>query len=501
MPRPPLEIDDRSPLDGSRIDLAARIGWLLRAWRTERGLSLRALQSELAAHGSSTSVTALSRVEVSGERNGLLVHGYERGLGLPYGALRAPIDVLCRTYEYRPADVAPVLPPDDLGAFTRACEAVGGATAPPTGSDWMRFAEFHADSRYGLPASQMEPLVDRLVGELARSVGTGYQQRYDALARLRCGRYGDVVLDVARAAIARPGAQRLSDLMSAVCEWPSPEVLSWCASLLDDECYVVARAACLGLQNLRMVGGITDDQWVAVAPRVASAAALVADEPVRGPVLSSTLAASPPALRAAVPPSVRAALPDPPRPQRWTRNRLNGHYNAAAALAAEVTGGRPGETLLTRLIFEALYDFRATHAVTSSYLIAASPFAPALVSALARLAATDTDPLTRQRLADTFGNLMLPLDAVDHLPLLASEDPDRVDLGLRMAALAGTVPASRQLRHLLTDTRTAENAMMAAGLAGDPSLSRYAEDGGLSEDVRSAARWWLATGPRIVDPA
>ncbi|TIC82231.1 hypothetical protein E8D34_17280 [Nocardioides sp. GY 10113] len=501
MPRPPLEIDDRTPLDGAQIDLPARIGWLLRSWRTHRGISLRELQTRLADLGTSTSVTALSRVEVSGERNSTLIEGYERGLGLPHGALRAPIDVLCRTYDYRPADVAPLIPSTSLETFSTICGAVDGPGARPTGRDWMRFAEAHTDGVFGLPRREMEPVVARLAQELGRSVGTGYQQRYDALARLRCGRYGDVVFDVVAAAIAVPGAQRLPDLMSAVCERPSTQVLDWCAGLLDDPCHLIARAACLGLQNLRFVGGLDAEEWADVAPRVAAAADLIDTDPSRGVTLSSMLAASHPALRAAVPPTVRASLPDPPRPPRWTRNRLNVHYSAAAALAAEVADSLPGETMLTRLVFEALYDFRAAHAVTSSYLIAASPFAPAFVAALGRMAAADLDPLTRSRLRDTFGNLMYPTDDLDSQPLLASEDPHLVDVGLRIDALAGRAPATPELRALLAERITEENALLAAGMAEHPLLAELAADPGADPRIREAAGWWRATGGRIVDPA
>ncbi|TIC82232.1 hypothetical protein E8D34_17285 [Nocardioides sp. GY 10113] len=501
MPRPPLEIDDRTPLDGSRIDLPARIGWLLRVWRIHRGLSLRELQARMADLGTSTSVTALSRVEVSGERNSTLIEGYERGLGLPYGALRAPIDILCRTYEYRPVDVAPLPAPTSLDAFSTVCAAVLDPDARPTGSDWMRFAEAHTDGTFGLPHQQMAPVVERLASELARAGGVSYQQRYDALARLRCGRYADVVFEVASASVDRPGAQRLAGVVCAVCERPSVEVLDWAAERLDSPCYLIARAACLGLQNLRYVGGIDERQWAAVAPRFVAAAGLAAADPQRGAVLSSTLAASHPALRGAVPPEVRQLLPQPSRPPHWTRTRLNAHYTAAGELAAEVAAGRPGETLLTRLLFEALYDFRAAHAATSSFLIAASPFASATVDAAARLAGTEVDDLTRSRLRDLFGNLMSSTDGPAVQALLASTDPHRVGFGLRVVAMAGQAPSGPRVRELLDSDVTREDAMLAAGLAQHPVLRELAEDPDVAAEVREAADWWLRTGGRIVDPA
>ena len=297
MPRPPRDIDDPTPLDGSRIDLASRIGWLLRTSRLDQGVDLARFRSHLQAEGTDgASISALSRAELSGERHSRRIAAYERVLGLPYGNLRAPIDILCRTYSYRPADQAPMAPGTSLAEFSRACARVA-TPGPVPGSAWLRFAEFHADSPFGLPASLAEPLIARLASELQRSVGLGYRQRYYALTLLRCSAYGDVVLDVVRSILADPGAQRVADLMSAVCERPSPEVLHWCRDLLTDDSELIARAACLGLQNLRAIGGIDDADWAAMAPHFATAAELVGTHPWRGPVLASTLATSPPALR------------------------------------------------------------------------------------------------------------------------------------------------------------------------------------------------------------
>ncbi|MFT4262415.1 MAG: hypothetical protein QM572_03450 [Nocardioides sp.] len=47
MAREAEEIVDHTPLAASRIDIASRIGWLLRTWRTNSGLSLRAVAERL----------------------------------------------------------------------------------------------------------------------------------------------------------------------------------------------------------------------------------------------------------------------------------------------------------------------------------------------------------------------------------------------------------------------------------------------------------------------
>ena len=57
------------------------------------GTRLRALAEQMG-----TSAARLSRIETGQLRDGRIVDGYEATLGLPEGSLRAPIDVLCRTF-------------------------------------------------------------------------------------------------------------------------------------------------------------------------------------------------------------------------------------------------------------------------------------------------------------------------------------------------------------------------------------------------------------------
>lgn len=500
VPRPPREIDDPTPLDGSRIDLASRVGWLLRTTRQDRQVGLLDLRERLAEDGTEgTSVSALSRAEITGERHSRRIAGYERALGLAYGSLRAPIDVLYRTYDYRPPDHAALVPDDSLIAFSAACEQVG-ATGEVTGQDWMRFAEFHAEGRFGLPAAQAEILIAQLAAELQRAVGLGYQQRYDALARLRCSAYGDVTLSVVRSILNQPGVQRIADLMSAICEQPTVQVLRWCQDLLTDDSELTSRAACLGLQNLRTVGGISDADWASVAPQIAAAAERVSEHPMRGPILASTLATSPPALRLAVPTAVRSLLPQPPRAERWTRNRLNIRYTQAMTLAERIAAGRPGEALLGRLLFEILFDFRATHAVTSSFLVGASVFAEQTVAAVAEIALSDEDAFLRARATEAFTNLMLPTDAIDPAPHLASNDPDVLRAGLRIAEFGGHEIPADHIRTAVMSLTTRHDALSAAGMAQHPVLSELAEDPSYDETVRSRAAWWQRAGGRVIDP-
>lgn len=487
------EIEDRSPLTGSRIDVAARIGWLLRTWRVARGVPLRTLTGLLPDDLTFSSST-LSRLETQGVRNGRVIAAYERALGLPYGHLRAPVDVLCRTFAYAPVDQDPFVPESSLAGFSEACRAIEGT---PDGPDWLLFAEFHTGTDFGLPEDLVRPHVAGLASELGRSVGMSYQLRYEALARLRCSAYEGVVADITRRAVERPGAQRLNDLMSAVSERPTPELLSWCGELLSHPADPVAHAACLAIQNMRsVVGDLRTGHWLALAPAYADACRHHPDGP-RGTILGATLATCEPFFRAEV---ARLLTTPPPvhRPMSWSPD--DDHYEYAATLATQLGGDQPGRTMLTRLLFELIYDFRATHTVTAAFLLAASIYADPLHPLLGEVALHGPDEVTRHGAAYAFANLMLPHDRTDIGPWLASDDPVIASAGLVLAGHAGIrLPGHQLLRLLHDDGEQCWQALFAAGMAGHPLLAALARDRDASPEMRAAARWWLEEGPRVVD--
>lgn len=487
------EIDDPSPLAGARIDVAARIGWLLRASRVVAGVPLR----ELAARSGGLSPATLSRVETSGRRSGSVVAAYERALGLPHGHLRAPIDVLCRTFSYAPADADPYVPEPTLAGFTAAVDTV--QSSAPSAQDWLRFAEYHVLTPFGLPAHTIRPLVVRLTDEVGRAAGPAYQLRYEALSKLRCSAYADVVGQAVRDAVGRPGMQRPADLLSAITELPTPELVGWCGELLSHESWIIARAGCLGIQNMRSVGGLRRSDWLPLVPVYAAACDAAAGDPLRQPILSATLAGCPPEFRSAVRSQLTAELVEPRRAATWTRTRRNHHYTYAAALATEITDAGTGEAMLARLLFEVLYDFRATHVTTSSFLLVASPFADQVRELICRSALQGPDETTRHGAAFAFANLMIPFETADPAPWLAADDPVLRGAGLSICGFAGVALARGLLHDLVRrQDQVGYEAMFAAGMSQQPELAGLAEDASLPPAVRAAASWWLEAGGRIV---
>ncbi|MCR1784848.1 hypothetical protein KVF89_20060 [Nocardioides carbamazepini] len=490
------EIDDPTPLAGARIDVAARIGWLLRISRVMAGVPLRELAGR-AGNGTRLSAATLSRVETAGRRSGVVVAAYEEALGLPHGQLRAPIDVLCRTFSYAPVDTEPYAPEPTLVGFTSAVDAVGSGR--PSAHDWLRFAEYHVRTPFGMDTHTIRPLLARLVDEVGRSAGLGYQLRYEALSKLRCSPYAALVAEVVREAVEQPGMRRPADLLSAVTEYPTSDLVAWCGELLTHESWVIARAACLGIQNMRSVGGLRRADWLPLVPVFAAACDAAVGDTLRQPILSSTLACCPPEFRAAVRASLTEELVEPRRAAAWTRTRRNRHFTYAATLAAEIADTRAGEAMLARLLFEVLYDFRATHVTTSSFLLVASPFADDVRELICRSALDGPDETTRHGAAFAFANLMIPFDTADPGPWLASDDQVLRGAGLSICGFAGVALDSDLLRELAArDDQIGYEAMFAAGMSQQPELAELASAKHLPVTVRQAAAWWRAAGGRIV---
>jgi len=250
---------------------------------------------------------------------------------------------------------------------------------------------------------------------------------------------------------------------------------------------------------MRSVGGLRRSDWLPLAPVFAAACDAAAGDPLRQPILSATLACCPPEFRAAVRADLTTSLVEPRRPSAWSRTRRNRHFTYAASLAARITGTSAGETMLARLLFEVLYDFRATHVTTSSFLLVASPFADAVREEVCRAALDGPDEITRHGAAFAFANLMIPFDTADPAPWLASDDEVVRAAGLKICAFAGVGLDPRVLRELVGRyDQVGYDALFAAGMAQQAELAELADAEDLPPAVREGARWWQRAGGRIV---
>ncbi|KRF35117.1 hypothetical protein ASG94_13415 [Nocardioides sp. Soil805] len=491
-----ITVDDATALDGAEIDVAARVAWLLRMARTTAGgqLRLRALAERLG-----TSAARLSRLETGQLRDGRVVDGYETVLGLPEGSLRAPVDVLCRTFPAAsPHDADPGSRIDDVRELSRLTGTLQG-DGPVTGGQWLRWARaMAAPGNIGMPEQQCRELLVRLASELARAVSHGYPSRYEALSLVRCSAYGHLVLDVAKQELRRPHAQGLGDLMSAVGEAVTDDALDWCLDLLLDERGYAAQCGALAIENMGQIG--ETDFWAAVAPRLLEA-------------LERTPEGSPQEewathLVRLVPPQVwreNGLVPSRPLPPaaalpRMGRDASNTVWHRCVAVAQEV-GHETGvgeQPMLARLVHDICFGHWETRAVTAYMLLAGVPaIARAAGPHMAGLVEEAEDPRVRARGARRLLGVLHGHDIPPVRRWLTDPDP-----GLRGSALAVTGAAGRQvddevLRAGLADPETSRLALYSAGMSAHPALAEIAaaED----PDVRNAALWWLEHGGRVAE--
>lgn len=498
MPRNSEPIDDRTPLTASRIDIAARIGWLLRASRSLGGLSLRQMSAELRAHDVALSTTSLSRIESEGHRSPAALDGYTRVLGLPDGALRSAVDLLCRSFSY-----APPAPPEpamnSLERFSESFEAVTDRV--PSGGDWLRFARQHtSDGAFGLPRSLMGPQIRRMADELGRSLGTAEQTRYEALALLRCSAYADVVDSVLREMVLDPDAQLIYHFTSVLSENPTPALLDWAGRMLGHESTLVAQGSSYALQSMLVVGGLRAADWDHLVPHFTRA--WDEADPTRRALLTQLCSTLPPSVQSTIRATCPVRVEPAPGPRIWSRSRRNAHYGFARSIATAACArmGHPEEPLLERLLFEAMFDPRGVRMSTATYLIASSPFARVVVPLLIERRDQGPDDASREaalRVA-TGCHGGEELAVVD--PLLASADVTEFELAVAMVGHAGGhLPQAILEQGLSGETATVRRTLYSAGMAEDPRLPGIAADRRRPASTRRAARWWVDRGGRLTE--
>lgn len=491
-------VDDDTPLDGVSIDVAARIAWTMRMARLTSDVGDARLRTVAASIG--TSPARLSRAETGQLRDGSLVDGYERALGLSEGSLRAPIDVLARTFpRVSPPDVRsgpPITDLAELSGLTERLDAGGSAT----GGDWLRWARaICVPGNIGLPVPAARRLVQRLVHELGRACGPGYPTRYEALAQLRCSDYGFVVLDVAREEIDQPHAQGLADLMSAVGESVSADAVDWCLELIAGDRPYVATCAALALENMAEISP-AGSFWPGLAPSLTAAFDSTEPGTEQEEWIAHLIRLVPRATWRSVGSAPCRPLPPAPEVARFDRAEANRQWRRCSTTAAAVGRdvGVGEQPMLARLMFDIGYGHWETRAVTGYFLLGALPaIAGPTWERFAALVDDEPDERVRHRMARRMFGALAGRMAGPSRDWLDSPDPVLRSAGLKIAGASGILLPADVVRRALAHPSTSRAATYSAGMSGHPALAELARDTTLSEDVRGAARWWLERGPRV----
>ena len=494
-------IDDGTPLNGARIEIGPRIGWVLRVSRLlHRESAGVGLQVRAAKVGSNA--TRLHRVETGGTREGRLVARYEEVLGLAPASLQAPIDVVCRTFpQEAPTDRHPAPVVGTVRELSQLTEQLSSVETQPA-HRWFAWARaISVAGGIGMPERIAHDLVTRLVGELGRSTSHAYPIRYEALALLRCSPYGHLVLEVAREQVADPHIRVLNDMMSAVGERVSEDAVAWCLGLLTDPRERVVHGAALALENMGQVAASSEDFWESVVDRIIAVHNGTAEGSPGWEWHSHLLRLVPASVMGGRRHRVSKALAPAPAITRWEREETNAHWTevsrAAAAIAGELELG--SQPMLARLMFDLAISPYESRAVTSYMLLGSIPeIAARVTSSLGQLIETQADPALRERMLRR-----LPGMAQGSFPGLASSwlvngDDDELEAALFLAGASHTwVPAEILGRAVCGGGRVANRALYAAGMTAHPVIDRLLADPRISSETAGALDWWRRNGSRV----
>ncbi|MBS44006.1 MAG: hypothetical protein CMH83_12755 [Nocardioides sp.] len=501
MARPSDTIVDSTPLTTGRVDVGARIGWLLRGHRVLAGVGLSEMSDRLAAHGVRRGVPALSGLERRGDRQGLVIDAYEASLGLGSGWLRGPIDQVCRSVPDAPTDErAGVEQPSDVASFDAVLEPLWAPGA--SGGEWLHAARVLADGRlWGLPTRVVEPLVDRLLREMVRSVGPAFPCRFEALCLLRTSRYADVVEDAVRGLLDQPGSDIVAaNALGVLGTRPTARSTAWVAGLLTDPSVWVVAGASYALQQVRVADTAREVDWSVVVEPFLAAHSRCAPGSSVSLRLTRLLKSLPASARA----EVVAGLTRPPDavggPASWTADEDNAHWAACVAVADDAvarTGG-PAQPMLARLVFEAAFDFRETVAEAGSKTLMASPYVAATSAVLLELADATDDPAVRDGAIRAVHFSQVPVAEEDLVAWVSTSDLASSPGAYVVAANAGApVPVQARAR-VLEGGETALRVVEWMGMSHDPGLAELADCTRVDAEVRAAAAWWAAHPGRVV---
>lgn len=504
-PDPPV---DNTPLDARTIDVEARVGFLLRHGREFAGDRSVSTGSAMVAALARLGVRS-SNADVSNWEKGVtpapavVIEAYEQITGAAPGLLRGIVDTLRRCYR------GGRLPPRrgdrhrlDLAEVTERCEVV--LRGNPRGIDWLHFADLLNEEHVVLPAFLVDEPTARLVSEMSRSVAVAYLTRYEALASMLDSPYGARAQTFVQDAVLDRRTQVLLDPICVLGETPVPDRVVWLTGLLADPRPTVVLGAAYAIDTAIETGRLPEQTLDTVTARVLEAYLTVDDEPIRDALV---------AVIRSLPAARTAQLVD--RLDRRAQTQLRAvdgpvdttHRDALLAVAAhaqrrvaETIGADREQPMLTRLLYEALFEPRSTRRFHAVSVLQAVPYVRQVVDVVARLAHAARDGEVRTAAAQAVLNLG-HLRSPDTVQRLVRSDDDRLRRAGLVASAHCQIPLDGELLAPLieVDNPLRSTATYAAGMTGHPLIARLAEDPTADPAVRVAAQWWRSAGTAVLD--
>lgn len=491
-----MPYDDTS-LRGGRVDVDARVAWLLRSTRMASplggtGADFCARLADLHVPLDQAGLTRREQGKVAFTAS--LITAYEAVLELPAGHLLGVCDNMVGGLGHHLLRPVRVLGPHavriELERISQLVRAGG-----MTGGDWLSYA--HLTKQPGgivLPAFLQDDWHYCLVEEMSRSIGGAYIGRNEALCRLMRDPAGAASLTrVIREVVNEPGAQTAAPIpaLALLGAGRDPASLGMAIEFLAEGTPWQRYGA--GLAVLERV--LREPVGAEAAARISAVIRQLAGEGGNAGDLAYSLAKriSPGLAREVIRELGRAPGDWHPGARIEAPAQLHAYL-----LACSEESGLPEDRMLERLLREALSDDFVERRHHALQMLSVSPYASATASTAARLVRESPDAMARKAAGHALSYLSRTVPAPSLVAMLSAQDPEIRAAGLAALAHGPGVPEDVDLRPFLLDPSTSAQAVYAAGMSGHPQL-RTAAAGDVTAPVREAAGWWLRHGPAVTD--
>lgn len=508
---------DATPLNASRPDIDARIGWLLAMSRLhhpdpEMSDGRRFVQA-IATAGYRASRSLVSRWE-SGEIavSYEAMSAYELALGMEPGRISSLTGYMRAAIPGVKARVIrPLLDPGAMEFSYRLDELIELVEEGEAGAaDWQDLGwHLAAVPLAHLRAHTWETLCRRLVDVLPRSIKVPYRQYSTAAMNLASvPRAQEFLTEAVVQFVSTPGVQVLSDVVALLDQLPTRDAARLVLDLIDDPPAdtVMELAVWVAAQKVQR-GDFTAEertrldmavlrQWRADPVKASEQLArLVASLPEG--IRSTLAAAASKAGRQRLGYAVE-------RGEEFGPSLTQSLSHDIAEAARSGVPQRPSygeDRMLERLVREALFHIDSERRHLASLLVSASPFGNAVAAELLSLLATASlPPLVRGRMATMARYLS---DEEHRLRMLNFIDDPSDEVGAMLVQAVGHMTLSdfsdQAIRGALGPELTPRERakMYALGMTGSPGLALIARASTAPEWQRTAAAWWLSQGPAV----
>lgn len=517
--RPYQVPDDTSSIRSARVDVDARVGWLLLMSRLHHpdpgfgsGESFNAALQQVGLRADRSAVSRWESGKVTPRYQVLMA--YEQALGLSPGHLTSVVNALRRSLggEDLPAwapvlDVRQAAFHDELDRLTDAI-----VDDDATGAEWLSFGHHVAAAKnLYLHRDVWRHLAGRLVQEMSLSVGVAYLQRFEAMRLLLEHRVAQRwLLEAVGAFLNDPAVQVINDPVGVLEISRAPEA----AEIVLDTFFTTESAEVLWATSesvaIKIEAGDYDEDEIS---RIELSLGVRLKEPgASAGAFSDLIMALPRSAQQRLLRDSRAV----PEHDQLQQAAIHGERfepettrkvsaRLASAVRSRLSAGQlyDDDEMTPRLIREALFAARGDRTHYASIFLHGSPMRGALAAVLA--AEIDRagleDPLTPR-----FARLLRYVVTVEQEEAMLGWLPRASGAVARDFARALGHMASRGSLAALTpllegsgpDTILLDRALLyGLGMRQDPSLAAVAADLDRSEPIRAGAAWWLRQGGAV----